>query len=201
MSLKLFAFIWVIWVVAIFLGSTFEYRDTVAEAGIEYSTGTAIFTQGDATVTGVLTVWVVGMEGGIIKYDADDIWCKIIDVVNPLEITLAFDYPGAGGGAAAYSMATSKAWMGEAETTTLDFLMNWKNAIYTADAFGVIPIPFPNKEYFTTWFHVVTLQFDFLQGTGYKMFYWIVLAPIAIMGVLAMILLFVGLIRGNISWG
>lgn len=201
MTAKIFALIFLVWVVGMFLGATYEYHSTSVEAGQVYTTGTATFTRGSATVTGAGTTWVSGMENGIIQLDADGVWCKIVDVVGNTELTLDSIYNGAGG-SGTYTMATSLAWEGSSEGgTTLDYLLNYKNAVQQLPVFGGLPIPVPNSEYFATWFRVITLQFYFMQGTGYTMVYWIVLFPFAMLAVLSLIMLFMALIRGNITWG
>jgi hypothetical protein len=67
--------------------------------------------------------------------------------------------------------------------------------------FGVITLPVHLPGWVNAVYQVMTLQFPFLMNGGTVIFYWIVLLPIAIAGVSSMIAIFLGLIRGNISWG
>ena len=92
-------------------------------------------------------------------------------------------------------------WAGNVEaTSTLDFLFDIKNMTQKLEVLGFeTPIPIPNGEWFSTAFQVMTLRFSFIVD-NYEMVWWIVLMPIAMMGLLSMVLLGVGIVRGNISW-
>lgn len=67
---------------------------------------------------------------------------------------------------------------------------------------GAIVIPIPNTAVIGAVYDVLTLQFDFLQydKTG-KIFYMVVLFPLVIAGILSLLLMFFGMIFGNITWG
>ncbi|KKM44499.1 hypothetical protein LCGC14_1561520 [marine sediment metagenome] len=198
-----------VWIIGMFLGSTFEYHSSDTAEGQAYTTGTAVFTNGDATVNGVGTVWVAGMEGGRIKYDADGIWNKIGDVVNNTELTLTALYPSTGGGAAAYTMAVSGGWAGagsaglsENPQTTLQYIVNLKNAVQEQPLFGgAISIPFFSSNYFGAVFKMLTWQFDFLfyDSLG-KMFYWVVIIPFVAGAIFTLGIMLFNAIFGNISW-
>ena len=86
-----------------------------------------------------------------------------------------------------------------ATINTLEYLMNIDNAAQETDL-GIVSIPLPNNEYFKTVFKVATLQFSFISG-DYNMFYYIVLVPFVVVAVVSIVILFVGMIRGNIAWG
>ncbi len=73
--------------------------------GVAYTTGTAAFTNGSPDVTGTATSWSSAMEGGVIKYNADNVWSVIQSVTSNTTIVLAVPYIGAGGAAAAYTIA------------------------------------------------------------------------------------------------
>ena len=83
-----------------------EYAPDTMVGGTDYIAGTAIFTNANAIVTGVATTWDDTMVGGAIKYDADDLWVHILSVESITSLTLTAVYAGAGGAAAAYTMAT-----------------------------------------------------------------------------------------------
>ena len=70
----------------------------------------------------------------------------------------------------------------------------------TLSFFGVVELPVQIPGWLGAAYRVITLQFSFLMTGGYVMFYWIFLLPIAIAGVTSFIMLFIGTIRGNISW-
>lgn len=73
--IALFLFVWII---GIYMGSTFDFQSTPAASGQTYNTGTATFTNADDVVSsGGGAVWVVGMEDGNIQATADEIWSKI----------------------------------------------------------------------------------------------------------------------------
>lgn len=207
--LGLFLFVWI---VGAFLGSTFEYQSSEGAAGVAYSTGTATFTNGSYTVTGLGTVWVAAMEDGNIKADADGVWTKIETVVNNTELTLYSPYTGTGGAGLVYTMAVSPGWAGsgtggyaQSPVTTLNYLLDIKNAIVRLDILGGIPLPIPNPTYFKAAFRVVTWQWSFMynpDGTlAYGLFYWIFCLPFVVMGVLSLILLVFGIITGNLTIG
>ncbi len=92
-------------------------------------------------------------------------------------------------------------WAGNVEATnTLDFLFDIKNMRQKFEFLGFeASIPIPSGEWFSTAFEVMTLRFSFIVE-DYEMVWWIVLMPIAMMGLLSMVLLGVGIIRGNIAW-
>lgn len=95
--------------------------------------------------------------------------------------------------------ATAATWEGSSEgVTTLSYLMNVGNAVQQTSVLGVIPLPIPNGEYFSTLFEVLTWQFAFMAD--YDMVYWILMLPFAIAGIFSLIMLFIGTITGNISW-
>ncbi len=202
--LALFFFVWII---GAFLGSTFEYQTSVNGEGISYSTGTADFTNGSATVTGHGTTWDnATMAGGNIKANADDIWCRVVSVSNPTTLTLAAVYNGAGGNNIAYTMAASPGWAGTgtggygtSPVTKFTYLLRVSNAFQRLPILGNVPLPVPNSEYFTTMYEVVTWKWSFMEG--YDMVYWVFLAPFVVMGVLSMILLVYGIISGNLTLG
>ncbi len=201
--LALFVFVWII---GAFLGSTFEFQSSDTAQGESYSAGTATFTTGSQTVTGVVTVWTAAMEDGMIRSDTDLIWYKIRTRVNNTEITLYALYAEAGGAGHNYTMQPTPGWSGsgaggysESPVTTLQYLLNVSNAVQRLPLLGNVPLPVPNGDYFNTAFKVVTWQFSFLEDAA--MFYWIFMAPFCIMGVLSMILLVYGIITGNITIG
>ena len=198
-----------VYVIGMFLGSTFEYHSADASQGQAYTTGTAAFTNGSATVIGVGTTWIAGMEGGIMKNDTDDIWVKIDTVVGNLEITLAYEYTGTGGAAAVYTMAVSGGWAGagsagleQSPSSTLEYLTNLNNAIQQTPLFGgAISIPFFSGDYFDAMFKVVTWQFDFLfYDTLGNMFYWVVILPFVVASLATLGIILYGLIFGRLTW-
>ena len=84
--------------------------------------------------------------------------------------------------------------------SSLQTMANVAQGSQTLSFFGIIQLPVPPLNFFVAAYQIITLQFSFITG-GYMMFYYIVLLPIAIAGVSSMIMLFIGTIRGNISWG
>ncbi|KKK50991.1 hypothetical protein LCGC14_3119490 [marine sediment metagenome] len=198
------AFFTFVWIIGAFLGSTFEYHSTAQASGQSYTAGTASFTNNSATVDGAGTTWVAGMEGGLIQCDAHGVWFKIDTVVNNIELTLVTVYTEPTALGQPYTMVASQGWTGtgtggyaESPVTTLQYLLDVSNVVQKTQVLGAIPLVTPNGDYFTTAFKVVTWQFAFLEDAA--MFYWIFLAPFAIMGVLSMILLVYGLITGNLT--
>jgi len=207
MQMKWLAFIVFVYTIGMFLGSTFEYQ-TEANAGQDYTTGTAAFTNGSAVVAGTDTVWVAGMVGGIIKNNTDGVWYKILSIDAVNQLTLYKDYEETGGIAAAYTMR-SAGWAGsgsaglaQSPVTTLEYITNFDNVIQREPLLGgALPIPLPNGEYFDAVFKVFTWRFDFIwyDDLG-RMFYWIVMAPFVVASVGSIIMLLYGMIFGNLTW-
>ncbi len=92
-------------------------------------------------------------------------------------------------------------WAGNVEATnTLDFLFNVQNSITKLEVFGFeVPVPIPNGKWFSTAFRVMTLRFSFIVD-NYEMVWWIILMPIALVGIMGMVLLGISIVRGNIAW-
>ena len=199
--LALFIFVWVI---GVFLGSTFDYNDADASQGMSYSTGTATFTTGDSTVGGAGTAWDnVTMDGGLIKSNTDGVWYKIQDITNLTTLELYAPYMETGG-AGNYTMQASAGWSGvgsggygTAPSSDLETLMRAWQAIQRNPIVGVIALPL-NGEFWGAAFHIITWQWSFMDGYG--IIYWIFLFPFAAMGMLSILLLVYGIITGNISW-
>lgn len=98
---------------------------------------------------------------------------------------------------------TSTTWAGNSQTSTLEYLMNFKNSSQEVSVLGTsIQLPFTNTQYWKKWGELVMLRFPFLIGTsGGEMFWRLVLMPLAFLGVLSLVLLGIAVIQGNISWG
>jgi hypothetical protein len=200
--LALFLFVWII---GAFLGSTFEYQNSVNGAGISYTTGTATFTNGSTTVTGLGTAWVNGtMAGGNIKADADGVWYRIASVSNATTLVLDSAYYSTGGAGLAYTMAASPGWAGTGTggyTTSpvnkLEYLSDINNVHEYHPSLGVLAWVHPDINYFKTAFEVVTWRWSFLSG--YEMVYWIFLFPFVAMGILSMILLIYEILAGKLG--
>jgi len=195
----------VVWIFGAFLGSTFEYQNSVNGAGISYTTGTATFTKYDATVEGAGTAWNATMVGGNIKADVDGTWYRIFSVTDGTHLELASLYIGTTGGGLAYTMAESPGWAGTGSggynqypVTTLTYLSNINNAFQKLASLGDVPVPVPNPDYFKSMFKVLTWQWSFMDG--YEIFYWIFLSPFVIAGIFSMIILGYGLLVGNLNF-
>lgn len=96
---------------------------------------------------------------------------------------------------------TSATWAGNVEAgSTLNYLFDIKNVTQKLTILGwETPIPIPSGDYFSTLFGVMLLRFSFIIK-DYNMLWWILLMPIALMGLLSLVMLGVGIIRGNITW-
>ena len=81
------------------------YQPVAMIHGRAYTTGTAAFTNGSAAVVGTTTVWTSAMVGSAIKNDTDNIYHTVLSVTDGTHLTLTANYSGAGGAAAAYTMA------------------------------------------------------------------------------------------------
>jgi hypothetical protein len=84
------------------------------------------------------------------------------------------------------------------EKTTMDYMTDWKNITHQQDI-GPFSMPTPNIEYFKTWGKVLTLQFDFLTG-DYWLVYYIVFMPLAAAAILTIIAAFLELAQGFIPF-
>jgi hypothetical protein len=91
---------------------------------------------------------------------------------------------------------------GTQSMTQMEYLINIKNAVQQLPVFGGIPLPLPNPEYFGVLWDTITLQpvRDMFDTGGFVIFYWIVIIPIVCMAVYALVSLFMGVIRGNLTW-
>lgn len=213
MSGKVFALILSLYLIVGVLVSTYNYETTSAAAGTAYTEGTATFTFNSVAVVGSGTTWDDStMADGIIKYDADDVWCKIASVENTTNLTLAAVYTELGG-SGNYTMAASGVFGGsmvtpqEGDETDFTYILNIKNAVQLLPVLGPIPLPIPNSKYFEALWRMITLDVPFLQEkdaddnyTGYfyvQLFLWV----FAFLGVLSLVLLVVGIFTGNVTWG
>ena len=199
--LALFIFVWVI---GVFLGSTFDYGSADVDQGINYSTGTATFVNGSKTIEGAGTTWVAGMVGGVIKSNTDEVWYKVKSITDADTLVIDGIYFQAGGVGHNYTMQASAGWAGvgtggyeTAPSSDLATLMKAWQAIQRNPIVGVIALPF-NGEFWGAAFHIITWQWSFMDGYG--IIYWIFLFPFAAMGMLSILLLAYGIITGNISW-
>lgn len=120
---------------------------------------------------------------------------KLLLVIIFLYVTLTF----LGSTYEQHDSATT--WAGNVEgESKLDYLFNIRNMTQSLEVVGIeTPIPIPNQDYFAALFEIFTLRFSFLVD-NYEMVWWTVFMPIAMMGMLSIVLLGVGLIRGNITW-
>ena len=85
--------------------------------------------------------------------------------------------------------------------STLQYLMNISNAFQHLSILGGFPLPWPNPDYFSALWQVITLEpLAVMAGGGFAIFYWLV-EGIAAMGVFALVMLVVGIVRGNLTWG
>ncbi len=199
--LALFVFVWLIGAI---LGSTFDYQGGTA-SGMSYSTGNATFTIGSANVSGNGTTWSNAlMAGGVIKFNADNRWYKILSVNSTTLLNLTAVY-GQAGGTGAYTMQAVPGWTGNgtggyavAPVTKLEFLMNMSNVLQQKPVLGSLSLPMPNTEYFGTAWDVVMWRWSFM--TDYPLFYWVFCAPFVIMGVLAIVMIIYQTIFGSLNW-
>ena len=90
---------------------------------------------------------------------------------------------------------------GSGQITDIHYLLDIKNAVQTIDVLGAIPLPVPNANYFKVVFSTLTLRFSFLVSNPYgEMFWYFCLFPLSLIGIVGMVLTFMALVRGNISW-
>lgn len=76
------------------------YDITFALNGPAYTTGTATFTNGSASITGSGTSWTSAMEGCRIRLDADGAWYTVQTVTDATHLTLTASYADTGGSGA-----------------------------------------------------------------------------------------------------
>ncbi len=202
--LGLFFFVWLI---GVFLGSTFDYYDTAAVAGQTYTTGTATFTTGSSTVThGGAGAWAAGMVNGFIRSNADNVWYKIRAVAPPNSLTLYGSYVQAGGAGVAYTMQPAAGWAGTgtggyatAPMTKMEALIAMWEAHQDLPLLGRFVMVVTNATFWSPAWDMVTWQWSFFDG--YTMLWLILCMPFVVMGMLSMILLIYGILSGNVTWG
>lgn len=196
MNQKWFGFLSFVWIISMFLGSIYE-RHGAVEAGQNYSTGTATFTQNSEIVIGSGTVWVEAMVGGTIKYEADNRTYMIEAVTNSTNLTLT-RYYAYSGGSGDYIMLLTPAWFGKTGESTLEYLADIRHITYREGEVGPLAWVTPNPEYFQTMWQVVTWDFTFLRGEGFEMIRWIVLVPFTTAIVFGLMYSFIQLMMGFI---
>jgi hypothetical protein len=91
--------------------------------------------------------------------------------------------------------------MGTSAQADIQTMGNLAQGSQTLPFFGILSIPVQVPGWVASAYRIVTLQFSFLMTGGAIMFYYVFLLPIAVAGVTSFIMLFLGMIRGNISWG
>ena len=91
-------------------------------------------------------------------------------------------------------------WAGTSQTGTLAAISNYATASQSSN-FNPIELPWMVVGAFPAWFQIIMLKFHMFEGAGFSMFYSIVIFPIAVLGVMGMIMLVINAIRGNIAFG
>lgn len=88
--------------------------------------------------------------------------------------------------------------------TTLEFLKDIRNVTQQTEILGAIPMIAPNSEYFSAIFDIVLWRFSFLYDTdgefAYGLVYYIFLFPFVLMGIISLVMLFIGVLRGNLTF-
>ena len=103
---------------------------------------------------------------------------------------------------AATNYDISGQWQGAGSESIFSYLTNFSNATQQFSTFGAISLPVPNTDYFNAMFQVMTLRFSWMMDGSYmQMIYYVAFLPLTAMGVLFSIMFFIGIIRGNISFG
>ncbi len=94
-------------------------------------------------------------------------------------------------------------WQGASSSESIfSYLTNFGNATQQFSTFGPISLPVPNMDYFNAMFQVMTLRFSWMMDGSYmQMVYYVAFLPLTAMGILFSIMFFIGIIRGNISFG
>lgn len=199
-------FVFFVWIVGVFLGSTYDYNNSVSGAGMAYSTGTATFVTNNATVVGVATGWSNStMAGGNIMMVADGIWHRVSAVNNATQLTLANGYTGAGGAGQNYLMAASAGWAGTgtggystAPITKMSHVISIWKAEQKIPVLGTIGALVTSSDFWDIVWQMTTWRWTFLED--YEMFYWFICFPFVIMGVLSLVLILYGILTGNLTW-
>ncbi len=84
-------------------------------------------------------------------------------------------------------------------TTTMDYLTNFKNIMYTSDSTGAWSFVGINTHYFGQVWQVMTFDYAFMQGSGYDLLRWVVFYPITIAMMFAFAMLFFSLLQGLVA--
>ncbi len=94
-------------------------------------------------------------------------------------------------------------WKGAQPSESIfSYLTNFGNATQQFATFGAISLPTPNFEYFNAMFQIISLRFSWMMDGGYMQMVWyIAFLPLVAMGILFSVFLFIGIIRGNITFG
>ena len=93
---------------------------------------------------------------------------------------------------------------GQKPVDTIGYLFNIGNAIQHNTVLGIIPLPVPNGQYFLAWFRALTFQWSFLvdpiNSLNFQLVWWVFFLPFSLLGILSMVTIFMGILRGNITW-
>jgi len=201
--LALFMFVWI---VGVFLGSTYDYNDSTAGAGMAYSTGLATFEIGSENVTGNGTTWNDAlMAGGLIKSNTDDVWYKILSVNSTTLLNLIAVYAETGGANQNYTMAASAGWAGTgtggyetAPIAKMERVMQIFKSEQKVPVLGTVAALITSSDFWDVVYQSITWRWSFLED--FELFYWIFCFPFVLMGILSVILILYGILTGNLSW-
>lgn len=89
-------------------------------------------------------------------------------------------------------MYTSAQW---GRISVWSYLTNVRNATTTSQTFGILQVPMPNADYWSTWWNVMLLHFSFFDGAGYSTIYQVVILPIAAFGIFCLIYALISVIQ------
>ena len=119
-------------------------------------------------------------------------WLGFVCAVWIICIFWASSYEGYGSSA---NPDTEAQWAGAKQESTLEYLMDVKNIVYSTIQSGATSFTFVNTEYWTTLWNVITWkQFTFLNGQPWEMIRWIVLIPFSIAAVFGIVYMFIVLL-------
>jgi hypothetical protein len=102
-----------------------------------------------------------------------------------------------------FEASTGTGWAGTSEETTLEYLMNAKNIMYSQSDTGTWTFVVFNTEYFETLWGVMTFDFAFFDDDlypGTEMIRWIFFIPFAIGIAFGLSVLFIDLLQGFIPF-
>lgn len=95
-------------------------------------------------------------------------------------------------GGAILGAILEKAFVGEGQRSVLDDLTFWQK-IQSEESWGFWEIPGAVPGFFTALFRMMTLNFNFVQGTDFELYRWFIVLPLVGLFVYGLVMTVIGI--------